>query len=1508
VGSPRLTRLRGATNPARLRRDREQTVWHIDEKGKCVTNYQRLPMPPRPATRRLGALGAASLARRVALALACVVGALGLAAIGPALAAGEQTRLFAGTFGEATSTPANPYPLEEAGSVAVDNSTHDVYVADPRNHRVEKFDAAGDFLFMLGLEVNKTAVEEAATRKAEENVCPAAGHPADVCQTGQPGASPGALIDPSFVAVDNSSGSSNGDLYVANTGAGTVNDEQTLAVSAEDGGTFELEFEGEETGPIAFNASAKGEDSVEAALSTLAKLHGAVDVSGSPGNYTINLSVKAPSVPELICRPQLSGEPACVVSANERIEKFDASGQPVTSWGEAGQLDAAGVTDPPAPVAGPFKEVHGIAVDPSGDLWVSSGIEGNIKLETVFEFHADSSFVTGWSGEVGEIAVDAANNLYFDHEGLVNKYDFSGERSGLVAPSSREDERGGYAFGISGEAVDSSTGNVYVAGSEMLLSGVSIIKQYDSSCHPVITHEVPEPGCEPVETFGAGLIQAGEHHLAIDPSTEALYVSDQRRITRFALLTVPDVLTTKPLDPTHSSASLTGTINPSGVELNAGLEGCRFEWGETAAPYEHTVPCDKSAAQIGSGSEPVEVRAVISGLQSGGTYHYRLVASNANDVNSSIQEPSIGADLAFGPPALEGASVLSLTATGVAFQAQVNPNDLDTHVRIEYGSEAGIYTESTSLEDVGSAGSSQTASFQVSGLTAGRVYHYRAVAENILGEGPELVAGPDQTFTTQASGGPLLPDERAWELVSPPDKRGATIEALSEIGVIEAAASGSAITYIADAPTEADPPSNADAAVQVLSVRTAAGWSSRDVPLPHSEPVGTPAGADASDYVFFSTELGLGLTQPKGAFNPGISLEASEEAPYLRTDFSASEPDGICDGDCYRPLVTAAAGYANVPAGTTFADGGKCLSFLNCGPQFEGATPDGSHIVLSSPAGLVEGVAAGASELYEWTAGKLQLVSTMPGSGSPAPEGASVTLGTRSSARNAISADGSRIIWSLEKSSGRHIYLSDVATGQTLQLDLNQGGSGKGNTNATFQTASSDGSVIFFTDEQGLTPGAGAATGVPDLYRCEVVANEEGELECALTDLTPANGGESAAVQGAVLGSSEDGSWVYFFAKGALSSAPNRRGEHAAPATCAGTGGGATSTAFCNLYVNHDGSTTFVAALSGTDEHDWSSLLDSKPVRVSPNGQWLAFMSQRSLTGYDNRDVASGRPAAEVYLYGAAANELRCASCDPSGARPHGVRYQELALRNIDGGGGKGTWINEGLVAANVPAWTAFKPALSRYQDRYLSDQGRLFFNTVDALVPQDSNGTLDVYEYEPSGVGSCTEATATVSPRSDGCVGLISSGTASRESVFLDASENGDDVFFLTTAQLSKRDTDTTYDVYDARVGGGEPEPVAPVECQGDACQGFVEAPNDLTPGSLIFSGPGNLTPLAPLSGNPSSRTVKCPKGERLSRGKCVKVRCPKGKKLSHGRCVRATSTHKKQARRASHERRSGS
>src|ERR1700682_5548895 len=284
-----------------------------------------------------------------------------------------------------------------------------------------------------------------------------------------------------------------------------------------------------------------------------------------------------------------------------------------------------------------------------------------------------------------------------------------------------------------------------------------------------------------------------------------------------------------------------------------------------------------------------------------------------------------------------------------------------------------------------------------------------------------------------------------------------------------------------------------------------------------------------------------------------------------------------------------------------------------------------------------------------------------------------------------------------------------------------------------------------------------------------------------------------------------------------------------------------------NLYVDHyNGSEwrpTFIAALSSEDSSDWEPVLglSGQPTRVSSNGEWLAFMSQASLTGYDNRDAVTGLPDAEVYLYRASANRLVCASCDPTGARPIGVEYAQLEPGSGGlVGGGRNVWKRSGFVAANLPGWqrVSVQAIPGFYQSRYLSDTGRLFFTSRDALVPQDANGTQDAYQYEPEGVGSCTSSSSsgsvvfkparefTVEGHSGaegaGCVGVISSGNSSEESAFLDASENGSDVFFLTSAKLAPQDKDTSYDIYDAHICTSaapcSTAPVSPPACDTEA------------------------------------------------------------------------------------------
>jgi hypothetical protein len=267
--------------------------------------------------------------------------------------------------------------------------------------------------------------------------------------------------------------------------------------------------------------------------------------------------------------------------------------------------------------------------------------------------------------------------------------------------------------------------------------------------------------------------------------------------------------------------------------------------------------------------------------------------------------------------------------------------------------------------------------------------------------------------------------------------------------------------------------------------------------------------------------------------------------------------------------------------------------------------------------------------------------------------------------------------------------------------------------------------------------------------------------------------------------------------------------------------------------------------------------------RVTPDGLGAAFGSFAQPTGYDNTDRKSGAADAEVYLYDATANggagKLVCASCNPSGARPVGVN---LIIDDSN---------REFWAAAQIPAWEN-----NLYASRALSEDGnRLFFESSDALTPRDTNGLLDVYQWEAPGTGSCKESSPGFSPSNGGCLGLISTGQAAQDARFHDASPNGSDVFFSTIESLLGQDYGLI-DVYDARIGGGFPEPPPPpVECEGENCQHPPGAPEYTTPSSLLSDGPGNLAA--------SPARSRCAKG-KVRRGKrCLKRRQAQGRGAKH-------------------------
>jgi hypothetical protein len=232
--------------------------------------------------------------------------------------------------------------------------------------------------------------------------------------------------------------------------------------------------------------------------------------------------------------------------------------------------------------------------------------------------------------------------------------------------------------------------------------------------------------------------------------------------------------------------------------------------------------------------------------------------------------------------------------------------------------------------------------------------------------------------------------------------------------------------------------------------------------------------------------------------------------------------------------------------------------------------------------------------------------------------------------------------------------------------------------------------------------------------------------------------------------------------------------------------------------------------------------------RGSAEGSVFVFDTNAPIPGGFNNDEGFR----EIYRYNVASNTTLCVSCLPPGRTPTGD-----AMISYDNTGGRDA-----------------KPR-STVDTRVISSDGnRVFFDTPDPLVPQDTNGKRDVYEWEAAGSGSCTA--------SPGCISLITSGKSSEDSSYLDNSESGNDVFFNTTEGLVAGDVDGAYDAYDARVPHpGDIQPPQPIPCLLEGCRGLsLESPPVATPASANLVGDGNVIPerVVPVTPKPQTRAAK--------------------------------------------------
>jgi hypothetical protein len=715
---------------------------------------------------------------------------------------------------------------------------------------------------------------------------------------------------------------------------------------------------------------------------------------------------------------------------------------------------------------------------------------------------------------------------------------------------------------------------------------------------------------------------------------------------------------------------------------------------------------------------------------------------------------------------------------------------------------------------------------------------------------PSLPFGgcPNEVFRTEASA--LLPDCRAYELASPVNKGGGSVEALP--GSIQAPGkAGDAITFFSQA--------------------------------------GIPGGVGAQDYPTFLASRGGGSWATTGLLPP---QELGDEASYLgltpdgRYSVTEASRRGQSSGVFLRDLETGK--ITTVVPYNTGCPNSSCFSLA-------GASEDGSKIFLETALELDQEppTRTGPPDLYMWDrgTGKISLVS-VDQNGGRLPEGAfagpydwpDLNLEKGGSgdhmyvaALNAISPGGEQAVFT-ERGEGEghgQLYVRLGLGGPSptsVKVSAYAAGRAGPELPAAFLEATPEGRFIFFKSRADLTSDSysGEGEGTESLYRYETPTSKTptGKLIDVTTE-AKAKFEKGPGVIG-MLGASESGQVAYFVSTTELT-------------TAAGADGKVAEEGQANVYRWQEGAKpaiTFVAALENgpiyggapeSDSRDWSpgivdtvSLGDytAKTARVSADGNAVVFSSRRPLTelpslaracDHSGNDIPVQCP--EFFRYSAASGALDCISCNPTGERP-----------------ANGASIGTAFINAVDPTNVLAEPTLSRN----LSASGdRFFFQTPDSLVPGDRNGgsscstssegaesCLDVYEWEAPGT---PEGTCQVAEVDGGCLYLISSGEGNRPSYFGDADPEGRNVFILTASQLVPVDRDELYDVYDASVKGGlasqNETSASPCDSR-TSCQGpTAGAQEGSTPGSSTLVGPGNATP-----------PKACKNGFVRKHGKCVK------------------------------------
>jgi phosphohistidine swiveling domain-containing protein len=1254
------------------------------------------------------------------------------------------------------------------------------------------------------------------------------------------------------------------------------------------------------------------------------------------------------TTPQFVAVDQATGDVYVADTGDNTVQKFTPSGALVTSWGTGGQLDGSTTT------AKTFGVMAGIAVGQSGTLYVLGGETKQSNI--VFEFEQSGVFKeelelkdSGREVKPIGLGVDSAGDLFkADGEGAIEEFDSTGHEisqvsigDGAVVSKARP---GANAF-----AVDLTSGDLYVSD----LSGALEHFAFNGS------HEVVQSGggacpveCAPTDEAPIGFAGTG---IVLSTGGD-VYLSDpvDGKVHELSgLVTVPDVTTGPASDVQPGSMMLSGSVDPEG----AALKECVFEYVEAAKfsagasdPYAAggTVACeDPDAGEVPVDSSTHDVHAALAGLSPATVYDYRLRAVNAeggfNEGSNATQETT--------PlPSIDSATVSGLTAGGAMLKAQIDPHGASTSYRFEYDTREYAQGEGPHGTRV-PAGAEPTitgtadvfVSQAIVGLSANTTYYWRVVATSASG----TTTSVQHTFV-YSTGGEGLPDGRAYEMVTPAHKNGALLGDVTFVGGVPlVSAHGdrliASVVQCFGGAQSCNAQKGDDVGSPYAFSRTSSGW------------VTTPLAPPATQ---FATNAPWGFDA-----TTGDALFSMPTQPFGEDDFYVREAGGE---------------YVDIGPATPREDGPAELNGGKVSGVLQVQTADYSHLVWQLQQATTGGSQwpfdernPGTTTAYEYAGvgnvqplligvtggeGSNELISkcgTRVGAGKPglnlpgmlSEDGRTVffsaliavaegnppcSSGTGSNAGKEVPANElyARVDGELPDAHTVGISVpSPSECGAGAQADETACRAAAAHpVGANFMGASADGSKAFFLTTQQLTDdgsedshsgddatiaGCQAASDSGcNLYEYDF-ANQSGH---GLVDASAGDvGGAGPRVQG-VMALSPDGTHVYFVAKGVLTGAVNDRGQVAQD--------GAD-----NLYLferdqaHPSGRIAFVAVLPETDRGEWEEE-PGKPVNVTPEGRYIVFLSHGQLTA----DDTSVSGAEQVFRYDAGTGRLNRVSIGMDGFDDDGNRSSATPCG-----------------ASECSEDPRIVQALGEERsDPTMSDNGgRVFFMSPVGLTPDALNDVpaeteqsktapeyaQNVYEWEQQGIGSCPAG------QQAGCVHLITDGRdvsadAGQDALcgfssvcLLGTDTTGSNVFFSTDDRLTRADTNSEMDFYDARVC--EPEqgnpcmsepPASLPPCLGEACHGTPAGtppiPADPT---ATFNGQGNATTEQPAAASAKSTPKSSTRAQKLAaalkacrkdRSKQKRVRCEATARKQYGGVKAKKSSGAAKAGKSDHRR----